>query len=327
MTVSPIASEEISLSPWLSSSRTILETAWSMRSGSTGRLRSAICIERSSLSRSNGTRRPLRLMTTSSRNCTRSNVVKRKLQVRHTRRRRMTEESSVGRESLTCVSRLPQFGQRMDAFPYRVHSLPAPVVGHPIITRAAVGRRGAHIASGAYWIVRFRGRSHRNVSSVVNRKSAYESPHLLAHGTFGYRILLNALVRERVEHLHDQLAHLLELGDAETAARPGGSAEAHPRRDRRLLRIERNAVLVAGDAGASKRQFGHFAGQPLGPQVNQHEMGIGAAGDDIETSRFERFRQCLGIRDHVAGVELEGWAQRFAECHSLGGDHMHQRPA
>jgi hypothetical protein len=34
-----------------------LDTACSIRSGSTGRLRSAICTERSSLSRSNGTRR------------------------------------------------------------------------------------------------------------------------------------------------------------------------------------------------------------------------------------------------------------------------------
>src|SRR5882757_1852439 len=103
-----------SLSPSASSSCTILETVCSMRSGSTLRLRSAISTERASLSRSNGTRRPLRLITVSSRNCTRSKVVNRKLQVRHTRRRRMTAESSVGRESFTCVSRLPQLGQRIE---------------------------------------------------------------------------------------------------------------------------------------------------------------------------------------------------------------------
>src|ERR1700728_4529674 len=108
-----MVSDETSLSPWLSSSRTIFDTIWSMRSGSTGRLRSAICTERNSLSRSNGTRRPLRLMTINSRSCTRSKVVKRKLQDRQTRRRRMTDESSVGRESFTCVSRLPQLGQRI----------------------------------------------------------------------------------------------------------------------------------------------------------------------------------------------------------------------
>jgi hypothetical protein len=35
----------------------------------------------------------------------------------------MTEESSVGRESLTCVSRLPQFGQRMGG-PYSLAVIP-----------------------------------------------------------------------------------------------------------------------------------------------------------------------------------------------------------
>ena len=77
------------------------------------RLRSAICTERKSLSRSKGTRRPLRLITINSRNCTRSKVVKRKLQLKQTRRRRMTDESSVGRESFTWVSRLAQLGQRI----------------------------------------------------------------------------------------------------------------------------------------------------------------------------------------------------------------------
>src|SRR4026209_1600728 len=108
-----MVSEETSVSPRLSSSRPILETGCSMSSGSAGRLRSEICTERISLSRSNGTRRPLRLITTSSRNCTRSKVVKRKLQVRQTRRRRIAAESSVGRESLTWVSSDPQLGQRI----------------------------------------------------------------------------------------------------------------------------------------------------------------------------------------------------------------------
>src|ERR1700742_1170947 len=113
-----MVSDEISASPPLSSSRTIADTIFSTRSESTGRLRRLICSERTSLSRSNGTRRPLRLITVSSRNCTRSKVVKRKLQAMHTRRRRITAESSVGRESFTCVSRLLQLGHRIRAKPY-----------------------------------------------------------------------------------------------------------------------------------------------------------------------------------------------------------------
>ena len=50
--------------------------------------------------------------------------------------------------------------------------------------------------------------------------------------------------------------------------------------------IERNAVLVAGDVGAPECSFGHLAGQPLGPQVDQHQMGVGAARDDVEPFDF-----------------------------------------
>src|SRR5262245_39976491 len=156
-----MVSEETSLSPRFSSSRTTRETVCSTRSGSTLRLRSAICSERASLSRSNGTRRPLRLITTSSRSCTRSKVVKRKLQDRHTRRRRIAAESSVGRESFTCVSRLPQLGQRIG-------------------------------------------------SVLIDREPRNQPLHLLAHRRFNERVFLHALLRQHVEHVADQLAHLAE---------------------------------------------------------------------------------------------------------------------
>ena len=84
-----------------------------MRSGSTGRLRTAIWIELDSFSRSKGVRVPSFLTTVRSRSCTRSKVVKREPQEGQKRRRRMTVLSSVGRESLTWVSLSPQKGQRM----------------------------------------------------------------------------------------------------------------------------------------------------------------------------------------------------------------------
>ena len=62
-------------------------TTRSTRSGSTGRLRSATCIERTSLSRSKVSRTPVLLTTVSSRSWTRSNVVKRAPQLGHCRRR------------------------------------------------------------------------------------------------------------------------------------------------------------------------------------------------------------------------------------------------
>src|SRR5258708_6199520 len=153
-----------SFSPRLSRSRTIFDTVCSMRSGSTLRLRSAISTERASLSRSNGSRRPLRLMTVSSRSCTRSNVVKRKLHDRHTRRRRIAAESSVGRESFTCVSRLWHFGQRM----------------------RLVDPRPASPSGG--------GEELR----LINRKALHQRLHLVAHGGLHQRILVDALLRQHV---------------------------------------------------------------------------------------------------------------------------------
>src|SRR5262249_25158883 len=97
-------------------------------------------------------------------------------------------------------------------------------------------------------------------SALIDRKSTDEFPYLLAHRGFSERILFDALLREDVEDLDDQLAHLLELGDAEAAGGAGGGAEAYPGRHRWLLRIERDAILVAGDARAAERQFRDLAG-------------------------------------------------------------------
>src|SRR6476619_5893024 len=169
-----MVSEVISLSPMLSNSRTIFDTSSSTRSGSTGRLRKAIDSERISLSRSNGTRRPLRLMTTSSRSCTRSKVVKRKLQVRQMRRRRIAAESSVGRESLTWVSSDPQLGQRI---------LP-PQRRTPL---------------------------RRNARLLIDREPGEQRLHLLPHRSLGRLVGVGALGRKRIEHLGDQVADMLEF--------------------------------------------------------------------------------------------------------------------
>ena len=62
----------------------------------------------------------------------------------------------------------------------------------------------------------------------------------------------------------------------------GRRAKPHARGDHRLFRIERDAVLVAGDVGAAERDFGHLAGDALLAQIDQHQVGVGAAGNDVE---------------------------------------------
>src|SRR5215468_298580 len=94
--------------------------------------------------------------------------------------------------------------------------------GRPVGTDCGAG---AHARDGN--VERVAVGSH-GTSALIDRKSTDEFPYFLAHRGFGERILFDALLREDVEHLDDQLAHLLELGDAEAAGSAGGGAEAYP---------------------------------------------------------------------------------------------------
>src|SRR5512142_1710873 len=82
-----------------------------------------------------------------------------------------------------------------------------------------------------------------------------------------------AVSGETVQHLDDHAADLLEFGDAEAARGASRRAQANTGSDRRLLGIERHAVLVAGDVGTPERDLRSLAGQLLGSQIDQHHMG------------------------------------------------------
>ena len=79
--------------------------------------------------------------------------------------------------------------------------------------------------------------------------------------------------------------------------------------------------------GADQRLLRHVALQALRPEIDQHQVVVGAAGDDVEALGAQRLRQRLGVLDDVLRVDLEVRPQRFAERHRLGRDHMHQRAA
>ena len=69
---------------------------------------------------------------------------------------------------------------------------------------------------------------------------------------------------------------------AEAARGDGGAAEPDAAGVERRIDVERNGVLVDGDAGAVERLFGLLAAHAFGEHVHQHQVGIGAAGDDAE---------------------------------------------
>ena len=132
---------------------------------------------------------------------------------------------------------------------------------------------------------------------------------------------------ETLEHVGDHVGDVAELGDAEAAGGAGRRADADAAGLDRGQGIERDAVLVAGDRRALERLVGVFAGDAQRPEVDQCEMGVGAAGDEIGAALLEAAGERLGVGDHRLGVGLEVGLQRLAERHRLGGNDVHQRAA
>src|ERR1035441_4546920 len=104
-------------------------------------------------------------------------------------------------------------------------------------------------------------------------------------------------------------------------------AYANARGLERRIDVVRNGVLVDGDAGLAKSEFGLGAENSLLEYVDEHEVVVGASGDDAETGLLEALRQNLGVGDDLRGVGAELRAQRFGEGHGLGGNDVNEGPA
>src|SRR3546814_11904134 len=61
--------------------------------------------------------------------------------------------------------------------------------------------------------------------------------------------------------------------------------------------VEGNAILVAGDRATFERLVGVAAGDAERTQVDEREVGIGAARDDIGAARLQPVRECLRVSD------------------------------
>ena len=243
------------------------DTMRSMRSGWIGRLRSATSTERDSFSRSNGTRRPERLTTMISRSCTRSKVVKRPPQSSQLRRRRM-DCVLLGR---TAVLDLGVLAAAVGAAHVQ---LSLSVAGRAEVrrdpTQAAAPSLGSSRSTDT--------RTHSRVDRETARQSAIASAL-----TFGLDLGVAGLAvgGQAVQHLGHQAADLRNSATPKPRVVPAGEPMRMPDVTVRLLRIERHAVLVGGDVGAPQRLLGDVAGQLLGPQVDQQQVRVGAAGDEI----------------------------------------------
>ena len=88
----------------------------------------------------------------------------------------------------------------------------------------------------------------------------------------------------------DERRDRLHLGLAHAGGGDRRGPETQPARDERLLRVVGDRVLVAGDPGAVERLLGDLAGHAEGPEVDEHQVVVGAARDDAEALGGERRR-------------------------------------
>ena len=65
----------------------------------------------------------------------------------------------------------------------------------------------------------------------------------------------------------------------------------------------------------------------MGEDVDQHEVGIGATGDDAVAFVRQRLGQRFGVDDDLLRRIFEVGLQSLAEGHGFGGDDVHQRAA
>ncbi len=115
------------------------------------------------------------------------------------------------------------------------------------------------------------------------------------------------------------------LGFLEAAAGDGRGADAHTGGDERGARVVGHRVLVDCDVGFAERCVSILTGQLAADQINQHQVVVGAAGDDLVAALDEGGSHRLGVFDDLGLIGLELGLQRLFEGNGLAGDDVHQR--
>src|SRR5882724_6503372 len=141
---------------------------------------------------------------------------------------------------------------------------------------------------------------------------------------FATYLRLRRGIAETAEHAVDEGGNLRHLGLAHAARGHGRRAQTHPARDHGPLGVEGDAVLVHGDPRPIERFLRVLAGDALGRQVDEEEMGVGAAGDQPVAEGQHGLGERLGVLDDLGLVGTPLGRLGLPEGHGLGGDHMHE---
>ncbi|CAB4721675.1 unannotated protein [freshwater metagenome] len=125
--------------------------------------------------------------------------------------------------------------------------------------------------------------------------------------------------------MHDQLGDVVELVVAEAARGERRSAEPDAGGVPGAVRVGRHGVAVGHDSGVEQRRLGLAPGQSEGRHVEQHDVVVGAVGDELGAALHEAVGQRLRVVGDLLGVDLEARLARLGEGDGLGRHDVRQR--
>lgn len=157
--------------------------------------------------------------------------------------------------------------------------------------------------------------------TLVQGEASHEAVDFAAYGGehgFVFKIHQHP-VDERHDGFHVFLFH--------AAGGDGGGAHAETAGGEGRLIVEWHHVFVDGDVGFHQGILGLLAIDVFVAQVDEHEVVVGAAGNEVVAAFGEGAGHGLGVFDYLTAVDFVGWTQGLAEGDGFGGDDVLERTA
>ena len=125
----------------------------------------------------------------------------------------------------------------------------------------------------------------------------------------------------------DAVRNDLHLGFAHTTGGDSRSTQTDAGSHEGAAGLAGDGVLVGGDVDAVEAGFQLLAGAFLVPQVEEHQVVVGAAGHQLDAAGLQFSGHGLCVFHDLAGVVLELGLECLAKADGLGRDDVLQRAA
>ena len=130
-----------------------------------------------------------------------------------------------------------------------------------------------------------------------------------------------------LDRIDDEVADQAHLGGSHATRRHRRRADPDPGRRVRGLRVERDLVLVDGDADFVEQGLPFTPRDAERQDVDEHEVIVGAAGHEPSAAPCERLGHRRGVLDRPPLITAELLRLGNPERNGLARDHLHQRTA